>query len=179
MTRPIKKINIPSDVFTNIDDRKELEILIKKQNGTKLELIPGETESFVALNKFLNEKVNDYFKNISFPEKSRYHTSRLSPYIAYGNISIRQIWQECQRTKPNIQNKMSINQYMARLKWHCHFIQKFETDPRLEFKNMNPAFDNIREKKNKHYINAWKRVGQVIPWSMRDEMCGGNGLLKF
>ena len=45
---------------------------------------------------------------------------------------------------------------MARLKWHCHFIQKLESGPALEFVNVNSAFDHIRQKKNKDYIKAWK-----------------------
>ena len=74
----------------------------------------------------------------------------ISPMV----ISIRQIWQEAQKSKSKIKNKISINQYMARLKWHCHFIQKFETDPTLEFINMNPAFNSLRKSKNRKLVKS-------------------------
>ena len=167
MTRPIKEVSVSPSFFTQIEINEKVDHLFRKFKNINIEVPAGEKEAFVTLKKFLNEKVNDYFKNISFPEKSRYHTSRLSPYIAYGNISIRQIWQECQRAKPNIKNKMSINQYMARLKWHCHFIQKFETEPNLEFKNMNAAFNNIRNKKIKNISMPGKKAKLVILLSMR------------
>lgn len=46
--------------------------------------------------------------------------------------------------------------FESRLAWHCHFIQKFETEPEYEFKNINAAFDNIRLARNGEYLNAWK-----------------------
>ena len=61
------------------------------------------------------------------------------------------------KKKPRIQNKMSINQYMARLKWHCHFIQKLESEPEIEFRNLNSAFNNIRTKRDRKLIKAWEK----------------------
>jgi deoxyribodipyrimidine photo-lyase len=45
---------------------------------------------------------------------------------------------------------------MVRLKWHCHFIQKLEMRPEIEFKNIHPGFDHLRTKLNKDHFNAWK-----------------------
>ena len=42
---------------------------------------------------------------------------------------------------------MSIDQFMARLKWRCHFVQKLEMETGIEFDNLNPAFDHIRKEK--------------------------------
>ena len=36
----------------------------------------------------------------------------------------------------------------SRLTWHCHFIQKLESEPELEFREYHPFFKNIREKNN-------------------------------
>ena len=155
MTRPIKNIEIDKDYFIQLNDG-HFEELKTKFASTPLQNIPGETQAKKELSLFLSEKINDYFRYISMPDKSRYHTSRLSPYITYGNISIRQIWQTCAAKKSLIKNKMSINQYMARLKWHCHFIQKLESEPEIEFKNLNPAFNNIRQKKDRKLIKAWE-----------------------
>ncbi len=116
----------------------------------------GEERASSLLSEFVNEKVEGYFKNISFPDKSRYSCSSLSPHISWGNITIRQVYQYCKNNKQNISAKKSLNQFMARLKWHCHFIQKFESQPEIEFENLNPAFNNIRTRKNKKLLKAWK-----------------------
>lgn len=117
----------------------------------------GEDEAHKNLNNFLSERVNSYFGSISYPEKSRYYCSRLSPYISWGNLSIRQIYQECMLNKRHIKNKKSLDQFMNRLKWHCHFIQKFEMQEDIEFKNLNINFNQIRNKKNKTYIKRWQK----------------------
>lgn len=119
-------------------------------------LIGGESQAQEMLKEFLEEKIENYWGSISYPEKSRYFCSLISSYITYGNLSIKQIYQACEGIKRQVRNKVSLEQYMARLKWHCHFVQKLELQPDIEYKNLNQAFDNIREKKNKKYIKAWK-----------------------
>lgn len=117
----------------------------------------GEGFAQENLKSFLEERIDKYLGAISYPEKSRYYCSRISTHISWGNISIRQIYQACERVKPSFNNKKPINQFMARLKWHCHFIQKLESEPRIEFENLNMVFNNIRQKKNKAYLKAWKQ----------------------
>ena len=39
----------------------------------------------------------------------------------------------------------SLAAFSSRLHWHCHFIQKLETQPSLEYQNMVRAFDGMRE----------------------------------
>jgi len=34
---------------------------------------------------------------------------------------------------------------MSRLHWHCHFIQKLETEPEIEWCNMHRGYDGLRE----------------------------------
>jgi deoxyribodipyrimidine photo-lyase len=116
----------------------------------------GESVANLMLDGFLGHKIEYYWGSLSYPEKSRYYCSRLSVYIAWGNLSIRQIYQSCQKSRSTVKNKISLEQYMARLKWHCHFIQKLESEPEIEFDNVNPAYNGIRKKKNKKYIKAWK-----------------------
>jgi deoxyribodipyrimidine photo-lyase len=39
----------------------------------------------------------------------------------------------------------SLSSFAARLRWHCHFMQKLEDEPRIEFQNFSHAFDGLRE----------------------------------
>jgi deoxyribodipyrimidine photo-lyase len=38
----------------------------------------------------------------------------------------------------------SLVSFMGRQHWHCHFMQKLEDEPRLEFENLHHAYDGIR-----------------------------------
>jgi deoxyribodipyrimidine photo-lyase len=116
----------------------------------------GENFAKKMLDDFIGKKVESYWGSLSYPEKSNYFSSKLSAYLAWGNISIKQIYQTCLDANESVSNKKSLNQFMARLKWHCHFIQKLESEPRIEFENLNTAFNGIRQKKDKKKIKAWK-----------------------
>ena len=35
--------------------------------------------------------------------------------------------------------------FQSRLYWHCHFIQKLESEPAIEFENMHRGYDGLRE----------------------------------
>lgn len=143
---------------TEIPDRFIVpsELVEKLDQVSSDQLRGGETLAQNLLSLFLSEKVSGYWSNISYPEKSRYTSSLLSAHISWGTISVRDIYQRCARERESLSYKKSIDQYMARLKWHCHFIQKLESEPSLEFRNVNNAFDHIRRKKNKEFIKAWK-----------------------
>lgn len=116
----------------------------------------GETEAHKVLYSFLTERHIGYTKNISRPEESRIHCSRLSPYLAWGNLSIRQVEQEKNKFYKTSSSKKDLLAFQSRVAWHCHFIQKLESEPEYEFKNVNSAYDNIRTEWNENYFNAWK-----------------------
>jgi deoxyribodipyrimidine photo-lyase len=51
----------------------------------------------------------------------------------------------------------ALRSFSGRLRWHCHFIQKLEDEPRIEFENMHPAYDGLRENAfNETFFEAWK-----------------------
>lgn len=117
----------------------------------------GESEAHKVLNSFLSDRHKGYVENISRPEYSRRHCSRLSPYIAWGNISVRQIEQAKNKfLDKNDTSRRDLLAFQSRLAWHCHFVQKLESEPSYEFKNINSAYDVIRKDKNEIYFNAWK-----------------------
>ena len=35
----------------------------------------------------------------------------------------------------------SLRSFQSRLRWHCHFMQKLEDEPRIEFANYVRAYD--------------------------------------
>ena len=116
----------------------------------------GSSFGLKALEDFCDEKFFLYLSGISQPAQGRYTCSRLSPYISWGNLSMRIIFQRTRKLLEKHPRNKSLLQFINRLKWHCHFIQKFEMDESLEYKNSNQAFDKIRTKLDKELFMAWK-----------------------
>ena len=92
----------------------------------------GSTMAWKYANSFFESRHSDYMFNISKPEASRTSCSRLSPYIAWGNISIRQVFQKGQELKHKTKEKQHIGAFISRLRWQAHFIQKFEMEHTME-----------------------------------------------
>jgi deoxyribodipyrimidine photo-lyase len=123
----------------------------------------GETWAWKYLQNFIKERYFNYSKHISKPELSRRSCSRLSPYLSYGNISMRMVYQYSMQHLGDSSNKRALLNFVSRLHWHCHFIQKFEDECRYEFENINRAFDQIVKPKNEEYIKAWQTGQTGVP----------------
>ncbi len=60
-------------------------------------------------------------------------------------------------------NKRALSNFISRLHWHCHFIQKFETECRYEIENINRAYNVLVKPKNEVYIKAWQEGMTGVP----------------
>ena len=123
----------------------------------------GETYAWKYLQSFLKERYVNYSKHISKPALSRKGCSRLSPYLTYGNISMRMVYQFTMQHYAEASNKRALSNFISRLHWHCHFIQKFEDECRMEFENVNKAYDGLQKNKNQDYILAWQSGKTGVP----------------
>jgi deoxyribodipyrimidine photo-lyase len=112
---------------------------------------------------FFDLRHRTYSLHISKPEEARKSCSRFSPYLAYGNLSIRQVYQWALNAKKHGGNVRSLANFISRLHWHCHFIQKFETECRMEFFPVNSAFENLGKAKNTDLILAWQQGKTGVP----------------
>ncbi|MDC1379730.1 DNA photolyase family protein [Algibacter sp.] len=133
---------------------------------TKLEDYPkqyqpaGEENAWRYLKSFAQKRGFNYHRHISKPTESRTACSRLSPYLAWGNISIKQVFQFV-GTHPNgTANNSAFSGMLTRLHWHCHFIQKFEVECTYETHCVNNGYELLEHIKNETFIRAWK-TGQT------------------
>ncbi len=144
---------LPKDFFADLQLPLREDILDNPPQFQK----GGESEANKILEEFCTEKMLVYLAGISKPAQGRYTCSRLSPYISWGNISLRIVFQRTKKLLAQHPHNKSILQFMNRLKWHCHFIQKFEVNESLEFKNADQAFDHLRTKVDRDRLSAWKQ----------------------
>jgi deoxyribodipyrimidine photo-lyase len=124
----------------------------------------GEQFAFQYLQSFLNDRGKNYSRHISKPLFSRKSCARLSPYLAWGNISIRQVYQLTQiQLHLSKINHRPLRNFLSRLHWHCHFIQKFEMECSYEYACVNKGYELIEHPENKDWIKAWETGNTGIP----------------
>ena len=120
----------------------------------------GRTHALSLLNSFLEQRSENYQKEMSSPITGEVACSRLSPHITYGTISLREINHAIDNAKQinmSFNKVKSLRSFRSRLAWHCHFIQKLYDEPEIEYQNMNRAYDGVRENDfNDQYHQAWK-----------------------
>ncbi len=122
---------------------------------------PGGTKMGLKyLQSFLDERYKDYMFHISKPDKSRRSCSRLSPYIAWGNLSIRQVYQASKAQHTFGSQKKQLAAFRSRLRWQAHFIQKFEMEHVMEKVSVNKGYHKLKKSISEHYQIAWQ-TGQT------------------
>ena len=115
------------------------------------------------LDSFFNDRFMNYQKHISKPDLARKSCSRLSPYIAYGNISMREVIKRTNKEKANGKKSFGVRAFESRLFWQSHFIQKFEMECSMEFKSINRGYHKLLKPINQEYINAWENGNTGVP----------------
>ena len=130
----------------------------------------GRAAALATLESFLRRRGRDYRFLMSSPTTAFDACSRLSPHLTWGTISMREVAQATQRrmravsqfNDPASKNwRASLISFMGRQHWHCHFMQKLEDEPRLEFENLHPAYDGARPAMaDRERLAAW-RAGET------------------
>lgn len=106
-------------------------------------------------NSFFEDRHHNYMNHISKPTLARKSCSRLSPYIAWGNLSIRQVYQRAILSK-NKDNKKPLGAFASRLRWQAHFIQKFEMEHTMEEASLNKGYHKLKKAISETYQKAWR-----------------------
>ncbi|MBO6826003.1 MAG: DNA photolyase family protein [Sneathiella sp.] len=138
--------------------------------------VPGVTQpggrrvGIQTLTSFLTERAEHYVFSMSAPGPSERHCSRLSPHIAYGTLSVKEVAQATNRRRQALSPKQkswrrNLSAFQSRLSWRCHFIQKVEDQPDIENRCMHSNFEGIRESEfNEEYYAAWKEGKTGYPF---------------
>lgn len=153
---PIQQLGLDLQLFAWPKGRTPKENPAEIQPG-------GQTKAHQYLKSFATERGAHYNRFISKPAKSRLHCSRLSPYISWGNLSVRQVYQYIKNHPNYPTHKRAFEAMLVRLRWHCHFIQKFEMQCDYETMCINRGFESLQHENNNEYLDAWKKGQTGIP----------------
>ncbi len=123
----------------------------------------GITEALKYQNTFFKEQ---YFKKNKEKENIKQANEsccRLSPYLAWGNLSTREVWQAAKAIRPLSKNKKDLDAFTARLKWQAHFIQKFEMEHTMENSSINKGYQILKKNISQQYQKAWEQGKTGVP----------------
>jgi len=155
--KPISAYNL--DVIKLADDPIDPIYTIRNSNFQP----GGRSYGLKYLDSFLKERIIGYSRGLSKPTNSRRSCSRVSPYIAWGNISMREVYQSVMSATNFKSQNFNYTNYLARLRWHCHFIQKFEMEDRMEFEPLNRGFKTMMKLEHPEHLTAWQTGQTGIP----------------
>ena len=146
----------------------------------------GRKLALKTLHAFLHARSIGYRGGISSPLSAPDACSRLSAYLAYGCLSMREVVQQTRAQLSVLppqatRHRAGLTAFLSRLHWHCHFIQKLESEPAIEWENMHRGYDGLREQSfNSDHFEALKQAR--TGWPMVDAcvvMLRETGWLNF
>lgn len=153
-SEPIKnKYSISTLKFNNNIFRLPKNLTQLYENYPKLFQKPGQENAFNVLESFCESRYTNYMNHISKPFYSASSCSRLSVYISWGNITLRQI-ESVIRSK-QLTNKFAKQAFLTRLRWNNHFIQKFEINCLYEKEFLNQGFNKYPYQNDDTLLDAF------------------------
>ena len=168
MTAECHKVELAALKTLSLSGNDQLEALrsnrLERWRNQQSEMqVGGPTEAAEVLDSFLTDRGWGYQKFISKPEQSRTHCSRLSPYLAWGKLSIRQVMHALEKRRQRGGWQRPLDAFESRLHWHCHFIQKFESECRMEFEDINRGYTHHPRNHDETLVTAWAEGRTGIP----------------
>jgi deoxyribodipyrimidine photo-lyase len=134
----------------------------------------GRSIALQRLDSFLAHRAQHYRHGMSSPVSGETACSRVSADLAYGTLSLREVAQALAARRTALLDEpadarppgflASLKSFEGRLHWHCHFMQKLESEPAIEFRNVHRGFDGLREDAfNRARFNAWAMGETGLP----------------
>jgi deoxyribodipyrimidine photo-lyase len=126
----------------------------------------GRRQGLALLETFLQGRGAGYHRRLSSPDAAAGSCSRLSPHLAWGTLSMREVVQRSRAAAPPWGGRAR-QAFDERLHWHCHFIQKLECQPDLEFQDLHPLTAGLRsadDEQSALRLDAWAQGRTGLPF---------------
>ncbi len=150
--KAVQKCKNKISFFKNSIDEKK--ILPKRNWFKKFEKIwiPSEESASKQLQDFIRTKLENYSDGRNFPNITG--TSKLSPFIKFGQIHVETIWDECAKQKIKGIGK---SKYLAEIGWREFNHSLINYFPHMLKSNYSKKFDKFPWEKNSKFLSAWKK----------------------
>ena len=112
----------------------------------------SENDSQKILKDLLENKIKDYGTNRDIPSING--TSRLSPYLKFGQVHVNTIWKKCSDLKSK---GIGYRKYINELGWREFSHSLINYFPEFLKGNFRKEFDKFPWVKNEKFLKAWKK----------------------
>ena len=134
---------------------KGIEAIYPKKNwNKKFEKYwdPSEEKAIEILNHFIKNNIEYYATNRDIPSLSG--TSKLSPYLKFGQISVHQIMNRCLMIKSK---NISFRKFINEIGWREFSHSLLHNFPEMENNNLRKEFDKFNWINNNEFLKKWKK----------------------
>ena len=148
----VKKCTKKINYFKNYLDFEK--ILPEKKWFKKFEKIwaPSEKNALKELKNFIIYRVENYSSERNIPSING--TSKLSPFIKFGQIHVETIWDECLKLE---KKKIGVSKFLAEIGWREFNHSLINFFPNMINNNYSIKFDKFPWVKNSKFLSAWKK----------------------
>jgi deoxyribodipyrimidine photo-lyase len=148
----IKRCSSQKNYFSNRIDPKE--IMPKRNWFENFEKIwePNEERALQELKNFIKNRILDYSDARNFP--NIIGTSKLSPFIKFGQLHVETIWAECMQAK---NKNIGTSKFLTEIGWREFNHTLINNFPHMIRNNYSKKFDKFPWKKNTKFLSAWKK----------------------
>ena len=112
---------------------------------------PGEAGARAQLARFLDQRADGYASKRDRPDIDG--TARISPHLAFGEISPRQVWHAAMMNS----DRVDTSKFLSELAWRDFSYYLLHHRPDLESENFRPAFDHFAWRDDDAAFKAWCR----------------------
>ncbi len=130
----------------------------------------GRSQGLELLSSFLQQRSRGYSRGLSSPLSAASSCSRLSAHLSWGTLSLREVVLATRQRRELLRERRdaagwvrALQRFDERLHWHCHFIQKLEDQPSLEFEDLHPFTAGCRDA-NATRLEAWATGQTGLPF---------------
>ena len=133
--------------------------------------VGGRSQALSLLGGFLTTRGQTYRRDMSSPLQGTWACSRLSPHIAFGTLSVREVVQACAARQADLRDAGagwggSLRSFQSRLAWRDHFVQKLEDEPALEFRALHRECEALRPRApDAALLTAWATGTTGLPFA--------------
>ncbi|MGL4234818.1 deoxyribodipyrimidine photo-lyase, partial [Tabrizicola sp.] len=127
----------------------------------------GRARGIELLDSFLARRGEPYRTALSSPLSAERTCSRLSPHLAWGTLSIREVVQATasrQAERPGGRWGGSLASFQSRVAWRDHFIQKLEDEPSIEHRDLHPLAITRPREADASRLKAWAQSETGLPF---------------
>jgi deoxyribodipyrimidine photo-lyase len=115
----------------------------------------GEEAALAKLDRFLDEDVHGYQKGRDYPASPQ--TSKLSPHLAFGEISPHQIWHATQERLLHTSYQSDLDTFLKEVGWREFSYYLLYHFPGLPRDNFQSKFDNFPWVDDAENLRKWQK----------------------